>query len=140
LENFSILRVKEITPLQAVKVLSYRSLEWERKSKVKISYKAIKRAVELATRFYSNVPLPSSAQNILTEALEGARRKKCKSFIRTRCFKFSQCQNWCSLGGDRTKRKRKNCLIWKILFIAILINQEEAVELVASALRQYRDS
>jgi len=137
LENFSILRVKEITPLQAIKILAYRSLEWERKSKVKISYKAIKRAVNLATRFYSNVPLPSSAQNILTEALEGIKRKNAKVLLEQDVLNLVSVKTGVPLEISEQKEKEKLLDLENIIH-QWMINQEEAVKLVASALRQYR--
>lgn len=137
LENFSILRVKEITPLQAIKILAYRSLEWERKSKVKISYKAIKRAVNLAIRFYTNITLPTSAQNILTEALEGAKRKNKKILLEQDVLDLVSVKTGIPLEVSEQKEKEKLLDLENIIH-RYLINQEEAVKLVASALRQYR--
>ncbi|MGB9726493.1 MAG: AAA family ATPase [Minisyncoccia bacterium] len=137
LENFSILRVKEITPLQAIKIMAYRSLEWEQKSKVKISYKAIKRAVNLAIRFYTNIPLPTSAQNILTEALEGAKRKNKKVLLEQDILDLVSVKTGIPLEVSEQKEKEKLLDLENIIH-RYLINQEEAVQLVASALRQYR--
>ena len=74
-ENFEIIKIKELSQEESVKFLAYRSLELQRKTKIKISYKAIKRAVILAQRFLTSMPLPSSAESLLTEAIEGVRRK-----------------------------------------------------------------
>jgi len=137
LENFSVLRVKEITPLQAIKVLSFRTLEWEKKSKIKISYKAIKRAVNLATRFYPNIPLPTSAQNILAEAFEGAKRKNEKILLEQNVVELVSVKTGIPLEISEQKEKEKLLDLENIIH-RYLINQEEAVKLVASALRQYR--
>jgi len=137
LENFSILRVKEITPLQAIKILAYRSLEWERRTKVKISYKAIKRAVNLAIRFYTSIPLPTSAENLLTEALEGAKRRNQKVLLEQNILDLVAVKTGIPLEISEEKEKKKLLDLENIIH-QYLINQEEAVSLVSSALRQYR--
>ncbi len=136
-ENFSILRVKEITSLEAIKILAYRSLGWERKTKIKISYKAIKRAVNLAIRFYTNITLPSSAENLLTEALEGAKRRNKKVVLEQDIVDLVSVKTGVPLEISEQKEKEK-LLDLENMIHRYLINQEEAVKLVASALRQYR--
>jgi ATP-dependent Clp protease ATP-binding subunit ClpC len=72
---FEIIRVEEISSGEAIQILAFESLRWRRETKVQVSYRAIKRAVMLAQRFLAKTPLPSSAESLLTEAIEGARQK-----------------------------------------------------------------
>ena len=134
---FEIIKVNEVCPEEAIKILAFQSIIWHRKTKVQVSYHAIKRAVMLAQRFLTNNPLPSSAESLLTEAIEGARRKKAK---------FITEQDIVSLVSVKTNiplevsppAERERLLSLEKYIHESFINQEEAVGLVSGALRQYR--
>lgn len=136
-ENFEIIKVKEISPEEAVRFLAYRSLELQRKTKIKISYKAMKRAVTLAHRFLTAMPLPSSAESLLTEALEGARRQNKKMVSEQDIVDLVSLKTQVPLEIS-SDQEREKLLNLENLIHQNLINQEEAVNLVSAALRQYR--
>ncbi|MDD5760474.1 MAG: ATP-dependent Clp protease ATP-binding subunit [Candidatus Pacebacteria bacterium] len=136
-ENFEIIKVKELTSEEAIAFLAFRSLELQRKTKVKVSFKAIKRAVALAQRFLTTVPLPSSAESLLTEAIEGARRNKKKIVTEQDIVDLVSLKTQIPLDIS-SDEEREKLLNLEELIHKRLINQEEAVQLVASALRQYR--
>jgi ATP-dependent Clp protease ATP-binding subunit ClpC len=136
-ENFEIVKVKELTSEEAIAFLAFRSLELQRKTKIKSSFKAIKRAVVLAQRFLTNIPLPSSAESLLTEAIEGARRNNKKIVTEQDIVDLVSLKTQIPLDISSEEEKEKLLNLEKLIH-EHLINQEEAVQLVASALRQYR--
>lgn len=136
-ENFEIIKVKELSSEESVRFLAYRSLGLQRKTKVKISYKAIKRAVILARRFLTSMPLPSSAESLLTEAIEGVRREGRKIVLEQDIVDLVSLKTQVPLEIS-SEEERKKLLNLEKLIHERLINQEKAVNLVSAALRQYR--
>lgn len=136
-ENFEIIKVKELSFEESVQFLAYRSLELKRKTKITISFKAIKRAVLLAQRFLTSIPLPSSAESLLTEALEGVRRKGKRIVCEQDVVDLVSSKTQVPLEISSEQEREKLLNLEKLIHES-LINQEEAVSLVSAALRQYR--
>ena len=136
-ENFEVIKIKEISFEESVKFLAYRSLELKRKTKVSVSFKAMKRAVLLAQRFLTTVPLPSSAESLLTEAIEGARREGKKMVFEQDIVDLVSLKTQVPLEISSEKEREKLLNLEKLIHEE-LINQETAVSLVSAALRQYR--
>ncbi|MDD3548641.1 MAG: ATP-dependent Clp protease ATP-binding subunit [Candidatus Pacebacteria bacterium] len=136
-ENFEIVKMNPVSPEEAIEILSYRSLEFKRKTKIQISFQAIKRAVALAQRFLPTNPLPSSAESLLTEAIEGAKRKNQKIVKEQDIVDLVSVKTQIPLEVSSEAEKNKLLNLEQIIHQS-LVNQEEAVRLVASALRQYR--
>ncbi|MGB9680975.1 MAG: AAA family ATPase [Minisyncoccia bacterium] len=136
-ENFDLIEVKEVDPNEAVEILTLRSLEWEKKKKTTISYKAIKRSVFLAERFFKNIPLPSSAENLLTETIEGVKRENRKIVEENDVINLVSRKTEIPLEVSTEEEKEKLLNLENIIH-QYIINQEEAVNLAASYLRQYR--
>jgi len=132
-ENFEIIKVKELSSEESVRFLAYRSLGLQRKTKVKISYKAIKRAVILAQRFLTSMPLPSSAESLLTEAIEGVRREGRKIVLEQDIVNLVSLKTQVPLEIS-SEEERKKLLNLEKLIHERLINQEKAVNLVSAAL------
>ena len=136
-ENFEIIKVKELSAEESIRFLAYRSLELKRKTKVQISYKAIKRAVMLAQRFLASTPLPSSAESLLTEAIEGARRQFKKIVLEQDIVDLVSLKTQVPLEISSEQEREKLLNLEKLIHQS-LINQEKAVSLVSAALREYR--
>jgi ATP-dependent Clp protease ATP-binding subunit ClpC len=68
--------IKEADENQAIQVLESKAGVLEYKQQIFFSYSALAKAVELARRFLHDTPLPSSALEILTEAATYTRNKK----------------------------------------------------------------
>jgi len=136
-ENFEIIKVKELSFEESVQFLAYRSLELKRKTKITISFKAIKRAVLLAQRFLTSIPLPSSAESLLTEALEGVRRKGKRIVCEQDVVDLVSLKTQVPLEISSEQEREKLLNLEKLIHES-LIDQEEAVSLVSAALRQYR--
>lgn len=136
-DEFEVIRVSEVSPQEAIQILALQSLKWKRIKKIQVSYRAIKRAVFLAQRFLRETPLPSSAEALITEAIEGAQRQKKKFVGEEDIVNLVSVKTSIPLELSQTEEKEKLLDLEKIIHQSF-INQEEAVQAVASALRQYR--
>jgi len=136
-ENFDIVEVKEITSDQALEILAFRVLELEEKRKVNISYRAIKRSIFLAQKFLKNIPLPGSAESILNEAIEGVKKYGKKDLKEEDIINLVSEKTEIPLEIAKGEEKEK-LLNLEELIHQYIIDQEEAVHLVSSYLRQYR--
>lgn len=134
---FEKVRMEEISENEAVKILSYEALALEKQSRVVITYKAIKRAVTLAKRYITDKLLPSSASDLLKEAI---------SYIKANSRNLVTEDDIVLLVENKTnvpiskvtKNESKNLLDLENIIHQKLIDQEEAVTSVASAIREYR--
>lgn len=136
-ENFEIIKVEEVSEEEAIKILAIKSIDIKRKEKVIISYHAIKRAVFLAKRFLNSVPLPSSAEKLLHEALEGVKQMKRKIVTEKDIIELVSVKTDIPLEIS-TQEEKDRLLNLESYLHENYINQEEAVKLVAGAIRQYR--
>lgn len=135
--NFEIIRVGEISEGEAVQLLSFETILIEKKSGIKIGYFAVKRAVELAHRYLRPKLLPSSADDLIKEAVEIVKKKK---------EKVVKDSDIIDLVSQKTKipvavataEEAEKLLVLEDKIHQRLIDQEEAVKAVASAIRQYR--
>jgi ATP-dependent Clp protease ATP-binding subunit ClpC len=136
-DNFEIIKVNEVSEEEAIQILAFRSIDLERKEKITITYQAIKRAVFLAKRFLTNVPLPSSAEKLIHEALEGVKQMGKSVVTEKDIVDLVSVKTSIPLEISDEEDKNKLLNLEKYLH-ENYINQEEAVRLVASAIRQYR--
>jgi ATP-dependent Clp protease ATP-binding subunit ClpA len=136
-EAFEIIRVEEVSLKEAIQILAFDSLKWRRETKVQVSYRAIRRAVMLAQRFLATTPLPSSAELLITEAIEGARQKHLRFVKEQDIVDLVSVKTSIPLEASEAEDKERLLDLEKYIH-QFFINQEEAVQLVSSALRQYR--
>lgn len=136
-DSFEVIRVKEISAKEAVQILAFEALAWKKENKVQVSYRAIKRAVMLAQRFLAKIPLPSSARSLLTEAVAGARQKGNDLVQEQDIVDLVSVKTSIPLEITQAEEKERLLSLEKEIH-QFLINQEEAVKIVSSALRQYR--
>jgi ATP-dependent Clp protease ATP-binding subunit ClpC len=134
---FEIIRVEEVKEAEAVKILVYDSLILENQFRIKIKFGAIKQAVVLAHRYLRAKPLPSSAEEVLKEALAS---------VQNQGRKVLETEDVVATVERRTKipiqragpEETEKLLNLEELIHQRLINQEEAVKAVSRALREYR--
>lgn len=69
---FRKVELEPATPKDSLNILEYRSIEAERKDKVRITFVAIKTSVELSKKFIHDRVLPDSAISVLKEAMTEA--------------------------------------------------------------------
>jgi ATP-dependent Clp protease ATP-binding subunit ClpC len=137
-ENFDIIEVKEVTPDQALEILAFRALELEEKRRINISFKATKRAIFLAQKFFKNIPLPGSAESILTEAIEGVKKYSKKDLREEDIVNLVSEKTEIPLEIAQEEKEKLKLLNLESIIHQYIVNQEEAVQLVSSYLRQYR--
>jgi len=136
-DAFQYINIQEISEAEAERLLTYDSLILERQYKVKITYGAIKKSVEIAKKYFHQRLLPSSADDLLKEALAEAAHKGDKVLSADEVITIAERRTNIPLreAGDHEREKLLN--LEKIIHER-LINQEAAVSAVSRILREYR--
>jgi len=134
---FESVQIEEISEEEAEEYLSYDSVILEREWKIEISFAAIKKAVKIAKKYFHNKPLPSSAEDLLKEALAEASRREDKilgedDIIRAAEKRINIPMHQANIAEAKSLLNLEQKIHERI------INQEEAVRAVASSLREYR--
>lgn len=135
--RFEAIRVAELSEADSVRYLVYASLVLESATGVTITFRAIKEAVRIAHKYFHTKLLPSSAEDLIKEALAGASLRHAgvlrpDDIIATAEQKVNIKMH--SASGDEVAE----LLNLEATIHQRFIDQEEAVTAVASALRQYR--
>jgi len=134
---FEVIRMQEISEAEAIKFLVYSSIILEQQYRVVISFGAIKEAVRLAHAYFRQRLLPSSAEDLLKETLTDAVEKGQKIITADEVIKIAERR--INIPLHRVGRTEAEQLLNLEEFIhKRLIDQDEAVKGVASALREYR--
>lgn len=136
-DAFQFIQIQELTPAEAEKVLTYDSLILESQYKVKITYGAIKKAVEIAYKYFRQKLLPSSADDLLKEALAEAAHNGDKILSADDIITIAERRINVPLRGAGEKEREK-LLHLEELIHERLVDQEAAVSAVARVLREYR--
>ncbi|HVO28373.1 MAG TPA: ATP-dependent Clp protease ATP-binding subunit [Candidatus Paceibacterota bacterium] len=134
---FEIIRVNEIAPADAEKVLTYESMILERQGNVTISFGAVKRAVELAKKYLHGKFLPSSAEELLKSAVVDAERRGEKQVGPDLVTAVAEAKTHIPIHEAQGEEAEK-LLNMEDIIHKRLVDQEEAVKAVATALREYR--
>ena len=134
---FEIIRVEEISENEAVKILTYEALIFENQYRLIISFNAIKQAVILAHKYFRQKLLPASAEDLLREALADASQRRNKTLLAEDVLRVAQRKINIPLYKPGKEEAEKLLNLEEIIHQR-LINQEEAVKSIASALREYR--
>ncbi len=136
-EAFELIRLQEVSVSEAELILSYDSLLLEEIYKVEISYSAIKAAVDLAHKYFRDKALPSSADDLLKEALVDASHKGKKNLTSDDIIFVAERRT--NIPIKRAgKEEAEKLLNLEPLIHEKLIDQDSAVEAVARSLREYR--
>jgi ATP-dependent Clp protease ATP-binding subunit ClpC len=134
---FEVIRVSEITPQEAVTLLTYEAIIYEQQFGIRINLSAIRQSVELAVKYFRYKPLPSSALDILKEAVSWATSRQLKEITGNDII--SIVERKINVPIHKTGRKEAQMLLnLEQIIHQRYINQEEAVTSVAQALRAYR--
>jgi len=134
---FEVLQVQELTQEESVRFLVFDSLILEKSYKIFISFKAIKKAVELAYRYFRQKVLPLSAEDLLKQALAEAARQRLKRVDEDLVIAVAEEKSQIPI--QRAGEKEiKQLLDLEKLIHERLVNQNQAVNAVAEALREYR--
>lgn len=134
---FEIIHVNEVSEAEAEKVLTYEGLILEQRSRIIISFGAVKRAVVLAKKYFRDKFLPSSAEELLKTAMVDAEKRGEKTLTADRVTAVAETETNIPLheaGGEEVEK----LLHLEEIIHKRLVDQEEAVAAVAEALREYR--
>lgn len=136
-DAFQFMQIQEITPAEAEKVLTYDSIILEDQYKIKITYGAIKKAVELAKKYFHERLLPSSADDLLKEALSEGAHKGSKVITPDDIISIAEKRTNVPI-RETGEAEREKLLNLEVLIHGRMIDQEEAVSAVSRTLREYR--
>lgn len=134
---FQMMRVDELSVEDTARLLSYEALILEKKHRVTIYFSAIRQAAILAAKYLHQKPLPSAAQELLAEVVsnilqKGERFVKGSDVIET-------VERRVQVPIHRaSKDEARHLLKLEEIIHQNFIDQEEAVNAVANALRAYR--
>ncbi len=137
LDQFEVIEVEEVTEAEALRFLIYSSLIFEKDFKIFITFRAVRKAVELAHRYFRGKPLPGSAVDLLKKAITKASRDKLKILTENNLIEVAEGQSKIPIQKAGAAETEK-LLNLESLIHERLINQSAAVASVARALREYR--
>lgn len=137
LEQFETVKVDEISEADALRFMIYQSMMLEREFKVIVTFRAIKKAVAVAHRYFRQRPLPGSASDLLKQALAMAAQRQLKSVDEALVVEVAERQS--KIPIEQAKgNEAEQLLNLEETIHKKLVNQEAAVKAVARALREYR--
>jgi ATP-dependent Clp protease ATP-binding subunit ClpC len=134
---FESIMVNEISEADAEKVLTYESFLLERRSRIAVSFGAIKRAVVLAKKYFRGKYLPSSAEELLKSAMVDAERRGENTVTPDRVTAVAEAKVNIPMHEAEGEEAAK-LLNMEALIHERIVGQDEAVKAVAQALREYR--
>ncbi len=134
---FEIINVEEVSENEAVRILTYDALILENQYKMAFSFSAIKQAVILAHKYFRQKLLPASAEDLLKEALADSSQKGEKILKAEDVLRVAQRKINIPLYKPGKEESEKLLNLESIIHQK-LIDQEEAVKAVSTALREYR--
>lgn len=135
--SFDLVRVQELSESEAVQYLVYASLVLEQEFKVTTSFGAVKKAVQIAKKYFRTKLLPSSAEDLLKEALADASQNHRDAIGVNDIIAIAERKINVPL-RDATKDEAKSLLGLEEQIHKKFIDQEEAVKAVSRSLREYR--
>lgn len=135
--SFQVIRVEEISEADATRILILESLILEKQFKMFITFDAVRQSVSLAKKFFRNKLLPSSAEDLLKEALIEAGNRKEKVLKGQLVMEVVERQTKIPIQRAGEEEVQKLLALEEIIHRR-LINQEEAVKSVSRSLREYR--
>lgn len=136
---FDKVEIKEMNENQAIQVLESKIGSVEHKNQIFFSYEALEKTVQLASRFVKDIYLPGSALEIMGEAAAATRGKKGRHSL-------VGAEEVARVVAEKTKIPVTSVTAdesTKLLHLEEemhkrIVGQEEAVDLVANALRRAR--
>jgi ATP-dependent Clp protease ATP-binding subunit ClpC len=138
LNLFEKVEVAEIPEAEVMMVLENLALSLEQKYKVLISYPALRQAVSLTRRYMSSLPFPKKAVDLISEAVVYVKRTVGSRVILPEHIAQVIAQKTQVPVGEMATKEKEILLNLEKLIHQRLINQEEAVKDVSTALRRAR--
>lgn len=129
--------VKEIDEENAAQYLIYAALQLERLYKIKTSYKAVKKSVELAKKYLRERLLPSSAEDLLKETFASAKDQHTTHVQEEDVIAIVERKTQVPIHKTSREEARRLLSLEEEIHRQY-IDQEGAVAAVSRALREYR--
>jgi ATP-dependent Clp protease ATP-binding subunit ClpC len=136
-KSFDLIPVQEISINDAIKLLVYDSIILEKQFRIKVTFGAVKQSVFLASKYFRDKLLPSSAEDLLKEALSDAKEKGDTILNADDVTDIAQRRVNIPLRQAKEEEAQK-LLNLEALIHKRLVDQEEAVKAVSRSLREYR--
>ncbi len=137
LDQFEVVHVEEVSEAEAVRFLVYSSILLEREFGVTITFRAVRKAVAVAHRYFRNKMLPGSAVDLLKQALARAASEKRQTLDEHDVIAVAEGQSKIPIQQADTVEAEKLLNLESIIHER-LVDQDAAVSAVARALREYR--
>ncbi len=137
LSLFEVIQVQEITSEEAEELLVYESMLLEHETGVVISFGAIKKAVALAKKYFTDKHLPSSADELLRSSLSEVKRRGERVLGIEAVVRVAETRVNVPIHEAREDEAKRLIGLEKEIHER-LVDQEEAVKAVANVLREYR--
>ncbi|MDO8436083.1 MAG: ATP-dependent Clp protease ATP-binding subunit [bacterium] len=137
LDFFEKVEVPEISERETLLFLERLALLHENKYKKFISYPALREIISLSKRYLPALPFPKKAAGILDEAMVYLSSTKDKILLPEHIAKIISSKTEIPMGKIEAKEK-EILLNLENLIHQMIINQEEAVKEISSALRRAR--
>jgi ATP-dependent Clp protease ATP-binding subunit ClpC len=137
LSLFGNIEVKEPSKEETLAMLQYYLPELEAKYRKYVSYPALKQIIELCDRYITSMPFPKKAREVLEETLVSSSSSKIPWILPKDVDRVVAQKTEIPVGRIETQEKSILLNLEKLIHQRI-INQEEAVKEVASALRRAR--
>lgn len=134
---FEKIRVEEVSETEAETLLVYEGAALERTSGVMVTVRAIRAAVSLSKKYLRDRMLPGSASELLKDAAALTLRRDEKRVGKEEVIAVLEEKVRVPV-HEATTLERETLLNLESLIHNSLIDQEEAVGVVADALREYR--
>lgn len=137
LAQFEVTRVDEISEEEAVRFLVFRTVFLEREFGVFVTFGAIRKAVELAHKYFRNKLLPGSASDLLKEAVVHTVQNGESSVTPEIVIRIAEAQSKVPIQHAEGREAEKLLNLEETIHKR-LVNQNNAVSAVSRALREYR--
>ena len=137
LNLFEKVEVSELSETETLTLLEELSLVHEQKQKIFISFPALKEIISLADRYLPDTPFPKKAISVLDEVVVYVSSTKDKLVLPKHVAKIITEKTQIPVGEIEEKEKEILLNLEKLVHQRI-INQEQAVKEVSTALRRAR--
>ncbi len=136
-ELFRKVEVEEITQGETIQALQASALEAEYRHKVFILYPTVREAVNLTAKYMPSLPFPKKALDVLEEAVVYAQTVKQRVVLPEHVAKVVSEKSKIPVGKMEGEEKGVLMNLEKLIHERI-VNQEEAVTQISSAMRRAR--
>ena len=133
-QAFESVKIVPPTQSQAMQILMLSASNWEKKENVIITTPALRRILETCDRYILDVPFPEKALELLDEVVVEQRKQEKKTVTKNEVDLVLSQKTGISLATLTQSQEQKLTSLEKVVH-QTLINQEEAVSLIAKSLR-----